>query len=320
MASNFPATAIDSFTTKVDGTDYPAAAHINDLQNAVVAVQTKVGVDSSAVTTSHDYKLSGITSSDKAVSKTGTETLTNKTLTSPVLNTGVSGTAVLDEDNMASNSATKLATQQSIKAYVDSGTVTMTNKTLTSPVLNTGISGTAFLDEDTMVSNSATKVCSQQSIKAYVDAAITTAKAALYPIGSIYFATVSTNPGTLLGFGTWTAWGAGRVPVGINASDTDFDTVEETGGTKTHTLTSDEMPIHTHTQNAHSHGAPSGTTHFWAYDTTANENYTQFGSGTHSAVKTATASATATNNNTGGGAAHNNLQPYIVCYMWKRTA
>ena len=49
-----------------------------------------------------------------------TETLTNKTLTSPVLNTGVSGTAIKDEDNMASDSATHLATQQSIKAYVDS--------------------------------------------------------------------------------------------------------------------------------------------------------------------------------------------------------
>ena len=55
-----------------------------------------------------------------AVNTTATQTLTNKTLTSAVLNTGVSGTAVLDEDNMASNSATKLATQQSIKAYVDS--------------------------------------------------------------------------------------------------------------------------------------------------------------------------------------------------------
>ena len=50
----------------------------------------------------------------------GTLTLTNKTLTSPVLNTSVSGTAVLDEDDMASDSATQLATQQSIKAYVDS--------------------------------------------------------------------------------------------------------------------------------------------------------------------------------------------------------
>ena len=73
------------------------------------------------------------------VGDTATQTLTNKTLTSAVLNTGVSGTAILDEDNMASNSATKLATQQSIKAYVDnnqsgvtaSSTTTFTNKTLT---------------------------------------------------------------------------------------------------------------------------------------------------------------------------------------------
>ncbi len=56
------------------------------------------------------------------VTLAGTETLTNKTLTSPVLNTSVSGTAVLDEDDMSSDSATKLATQQSIKAYVDSQT------------------------------------------------------------------------------------------------------------------------------------------------------------------------------------------------------
>ena len=57
--------------------------------------------------------------SESFVSLTGSETLTNKTLTSPVLNTGVSGSAIADEDNMSSNSATKLATQQSIKAYVD---------------------------------------------------------------------------------------------------------------------------------------------------------------------------------------------------------
>ena len=76
------------------------------------------------------------------VGDTATQTLTNKTLTSPVLNTGVSGTAVLDEDNLASDSATQLATQQSIKAYVDnsmtsavtaSSTTTLTNKTLTAP-------------------------------------------------------------------------------------------------------------------------------------------------------------------------------------------
>ena len=91
-------------------------------------------------------------------------------MTSAVLNTGVSGTAVLDEDDMSSDSATQIATQQSIKAFVTSGTVTMTNKTLTSPVLNTGVSGTAVLDEDNMASDSATQLATQQSIKAYVDA------------------------------------------------------------------------------------------------------------------------------------------------------
>jgi len=70
---------------------------------------------------------------------TGSQTLTNKTLTSPVLNTSVSGTAVLDEDNMASDSATQLATQQSIKAYVDSQVATanelseLTDVNITSP-------------------------------------------------------------------------------------------------------------------------------------------------------------------------------------------
>jgi hypothetical protein len=96
------------------------------------------------------------------------------TITSPTLNTGVSGSAVLDEDAMGSNSATKLATQQSIKAYSDlkiplaGGTFTGA-VTIPSAVLNTAVSGSAVLDEDNLASNSATKLATQQSIKAYVD-------------------------------------------------------------------------------------------------------------------------------------------------------
>ena len=122
------------------------------------------------------------------VGQTDSQTLTNKTLTSPVLNTGVSGTAILDEDDMATDSNTQVPTQQSVKAYVDThaadttthgatgavvGTTnsqTLTSKTLTSPVLNTSVSGTAVLDEDTMTSDSDTQLATQQSIKAYVDA------------------------------------------------------------------------------------------------------------------------------------------------------
>jgi len=113
------------------------------------------------------------TASDTLAAIAAAQTLTNKTLTSPVINTQITGTAVLDEDNLATDSATQVPTQQSVKAYVDSGTVTMTNKTLTtptltSPVLNTSVSGTAFLDEDDMASDSANKVASQQSIVAYI--------------------------------------------------------------------------------------------------------------------------------------------------------
>jgi microcystin-dependent protein len=74
-----------------------------------------------------------------------------------------------------------------------------------------------------------------------------------WPVGSIFTSVVSTNPATLLGFGTWSAFAAGRMLVGLNGSDADFDTVKETGGAKTHTLTEAEIPSHTHTQNSHNH-------------------------------------------------------------------
>ena len=78
---------------------------------------------------------------DTLVGKATTDTLTNKTLTSPVLNTGASGTAIKDEDDMSSNSASHLATQQSIKAYVDSQVATVPTGDITSVVAGTGLSG-----------------------------------------------------------------------------------------------------------------------------------------------------------------------------------
>ena len=128
--------------------------------------------------------------------------------------------------------------------------------------------------------------------------AVTTLQA-VYPVGSIYInATVSTNPATLLGFGTWAAFGAGRVMVGLDATDTDFDTAQETGGAKTHTLSTSEIPSHTHNSNFVTGGSGvSGVSTDGNYDAATN--------------------ATSA---TGGGGAHNNLQPYIVAYMWRRTA
>lgn len=123
---------------------------------------------------------------------------------------------------------------------------------------------------------------------------------ALYPVGSIYMSVNNTNPSTFFG-GTWVSWGAGRVPVGVDTNDTDFATVEQTGGEKTHTLTVSEMPSHKHTVEA----IGSGTT---------QQELTAFNVGTTSGVD-----GYAGTDFTGGGQAHNNLQPYITCYMWKRT-
>ena len=86
-----------------------------DLNSEALVLTGGTGIDTSATGTTVTYAI------DSTVATlTGSQTLTNKTLTSPVLNTGLSGSAFLDEDNMASDSATKVASQQSIKAYVDS--------------------------------------------------------------------------------------------------------------------------------------------------------------------------------------------------------
>ena len=127
----------------------------------------------------------------------------------------------------------------------------------------------------------------------------------LYPVGSIYInASVATNPGTLLGFGTWVAFGTGRTMVGIDAAQTEFDTAEETGGAKTHTLTVSEIPAHTHNLGSKDSTAGDGG----AY----NEEFIEDPADTSNGPNV-------TSSSTGGGSAHNNLQPYIVVYMWKRT-
>jgi len=140
----------------------------------------------------------------------------------------------------------------------------------------------------------------QVATTAFVTSALTAAtiNALVYPVGSIYFnAAVSTNPATLLGFGTWVAYAAGRVPVGKAASGT-FDTLGEEQGAETHTLSIAEMPAHTHT---------------YGKSTTSENMSIHDINGLRGAATTNTGS-------TGGGSAHNNIQPSITVYMWRRTA
>lgn len=114
----------------------------------------------------------------------------------------------------------------------------------------------------------------------------------------------------------------GRVPVGRDAAQTEFDALGENGGAKTHTLSTSEMPSHTHVQNAHNHGITDpGHAHaygFW-FGTAGGSvgatltGVTQVSSQTNNQTTGISINnQTATNQNTGGGGAHNNLQPYLV--------
>lgn len=144
---------------------------------------------------------------------------------------------------------------------------------------------------------------------AFVQAAL----AAAYPVGSIYInASSSTNPATLLGFGTWVAFGAGRVMVGLDAGNAAFDTAEETGGSAdaivvshTHTATVTD-PGHNHSYIGTNQMSPTGG---GTGGSVANPNTTG----------TSTTGITVSNSNTGSSGTNANLQPYIVVRMWKRT-
>ncbi len=172
-----------------------------------------------------------------------------------------------------------------------------------------GTAGTAAGSAAT-VDGSQTLTNKTLSTGSVIDANVTVTEVLkkVYPIGCIYTSTNSTNPATSLGFGTWSAFGAGRVPVGFDSGQTEFDTDEETGGAKTVTLTSGEVPAHTHTLGTYANGNNNAMWH----NNTAGAAV--------AAGDGAAANGSHTTSSSGSGGAHNNLQPYIVVRMWKRTA
>ena len=123
-----------------------------------------------------------------------------------------------------------------------------------------------------------------------------------FPVGSVFLSVVSTNPATLLGYGTWSQIAKGKALIGLDSDDADFDTVEKTGGAKTHTLTESEMPSHYHTVPGSLDGGSD------AYP---------INNGSYSGPNTSRSYSSGTK---GSGSAHNNVQPYFVVYVWKRTA
>ena len=208
----------------------------------------------------------------------------------------VKGTEIDTEFN---NIATAVATKADLSSPTFTGT----------PSLPTGTTGVTQSTSD-----DSTKLATTAFVQDIADAI----KNALYPVGSIYTnSSVSTNPGTLLGFGTWTAFGAGRVMVGFNASNSLFDTAEETGGSAdaivvshSHTATVTD-PGHTHTHNADRWNSPV---------TGAPDGYSPGFRDADATINSATTGISVSISTTGSSGTNANYQPYITVYMWKRTA
>lgn len=126
----------------------------------------------------------------------------------------------------------------------------------------------------------------------------------IYPVGSVYISINNVNPGTYLTGTTWEAFGTGKTLVGVDTAQTEFNTVQKTGGEKTHTLIVDEMP-------SHKHPLPYRTSILNSAIGSSGSWWTDPG--------TSTGNSNAQSIAVGGGKSHNNLQPYITVYMWKRT-
>ena len=188
---------------------------------------------------------------------------------------------------------------------------------------NLSVTGTSTLTGNV---TAPTQSSSDNSTKVATTAFVTTALAILYPIGSIYSSTVSTNPNTLFGFGTWVAYGAGRVLIGNGGGFT----AAATGGSADAIVVS-----HTHTGTTVSTsltGTVANIAESFANSGTASGVFTK-GSGTSSGTPQSTDTSssgsfsmdashthTFTTGSTGSSGTNANLQPYVVVYMWNRTA
>lgn len=161
----------------------------------------------------------------------------------------------------------------------------------------------------------------------------------LYPVGSIYMSTNSTNPSSLFGVGTWEAWGSGRVPVGVNPSDPDFNDPNETGGSKSnsytpsgsisgtvedHQLKVDELPQHQHIIWGYNNGTVAG-------GGGADPNYhVIYTANMHDLPPDVTGGLSGltgenrahghgfTGSFSGNALSVSTVQPYVTCYMWRR--
>jgi microcystin-dependent protein len=304
--ANFPGSLDNNISlpnpNPTDKTNAPSLSGLlTSINSAVIAVETKLGT--SASTSVNNKLLVGTGPGTSAWAKdsplgdiVGTsdaQTLTNKNLTSPAISSPVISGNMTGTFTINGTSTANLVTTD--------GSQILTNKTIsTGSTVDSSVNVTAVLEK-------------------------------VYPVGAIYMSTSATNPATVFGFGTWTAYAAGRTIVGVGTSDQAF-AAGATGGASNVTLTTPQMPVHNHgvTDPGHTHtwtevdsnqflrnkppgaGALSwnGPGLQWDYADPTGSNSV---SGTNISIQNA--------GGTGGVTqAHNNLQPYIVTYIWQRTA
>ena len=213
---------------------------------------------------------------------------------------------------------TQLATTAFVKSQITSDTAAPL--ALKAPLASPALTGTPTAPTASFGTSS-----TQIATTAFVQAALQ----AVYPVGSIYISTSATNPGTTFGFGTWVAFGAGKVLINQDAGDASFDTLEETGGSKDAIVVS-----HTHTTVAA--GAASGSINsnrtgdfgnfnsgsgvFSVSGYLGNRSQGAGGTGSYENADLSIPDHTHDVASTGSAGTNANLQPYVVVKMWKRTA
>jgi len=224
------------------------------------------------------------------------------------------------KDALASGNAAKIVKGTEIDTEFDNIAIAVATK---ADSYNPTFTGTVTMPAGGFVltdgSTATTQTFGDSSTLVATTAFVQAALAAMYPVGSIYTnATVSTNPGTLLGFGTWAAFGTGRVLIGVDAADAAFDTLGETGGSKNAIVVS-----HTHTATVTDAGHAHTIT-VTDSGTFANNGPIPGGNGGGSSYSRSTSSVTTgitvANSTEGSSGTNANLPPYVTVYMWKRTA
>ena len=244
--------------------------------------------------------------------------------------------------NNANNSsvANKLGTSTVGSAtkpvYINNGVASAVSVDLSTlaPKESPGLTGTPTAptaNVDTNDTQLATCAFVRNAISKYSSKDIDVLKKIMH-VGYIHFSTVNINPAELFGFGTWEAMPAGRVLLAQGKVETENYThnfvAGETGGEFVHQLTVGELPSHNHsastnTTGEHSHSVQCNAPHndpVWSNGNILGRAETKYGINSYTTSNSGNHTHNIVINSTGEGQAHNNLQPYISCYIWQRMA